>query len=138
LFAQLYNLPQLTIAIRFDLNSARIDPHSYRAIGLMADALYHPSLYGYCFLIVGHTDVTGSREYNVRLSERRAKAIQAAHINPFGISPRRVDWIGLGEEQLLDPQHPRSGVNRRVADQYRPDSRQPGMSNRSSAKHQVT
>jgi OOP family OmpA-OmpF porin len=54
LFAQLYNLPQLTIAIRFDLNSARIDPHSYRAIRLMADALYHPSLYGYCFLIVGH------------------------------------------------------------------------------------
>jgi OOP family OmpA-OmpF porin len=114
LFKQLNNLAQLTIAIEFDLNSARIKPKSYRAIGLMADALYHPALYGYCFLIVGHTDVTGRRAYNLRLSERRAKAIQAALVNPFGISPRRVDEVGLGEEQLLDPRHPKSGVNRRV------------------------
>lgn len=114
LFAQLNSLAQLTIAVEFDLNSARIKPKSYRAIGLMADALYHPALYGYCFLIVGHTDVTGRREYNLRLSERRAKAIQAALVNPFGISPRRVDEVGLGEEQLLDPRHPKSGVNRRV------------------------
>ena len=114
LYAQLNSLAQITLAITFDLNSARIDPKSYRAIGLMADALYHPSLFGYCFLIVGHTDATGRREYNLRLSERRAQAIRAALINPFGISPRRVDEVGLGEEQLLDPRHPRSGVNRRV------------------------
>jgi outer membrane protein OmpA-like peptidoglycan-associated protein len=114
LFAQLNTLAQLTIAIEFDLNSARIKPKSYRAIGLLADALYHPALYGYCFLIVGHTDVTGRREYNLRLSERRARAIQAALANPFGISSRRVDEVGLGEEQLLDPRHPKSGVNRRV------------------------
>jgi len=114
LFAQLNTMAQLTIAIEFDLNSARIKPKSYRAIGLLADALYHPALYGYCFLIVGHTDVTGRREYNLRLSERRARAIQAALANPFGISPRRVDEVGLGEEQLLDPRHPKSGVNRRV------------------------
>lgn len=114
LFAQLNSLAQLTIAVEFDLNSARIKPKSYRAIGLMADALYHPSLYGYCFLIVGHTDVTGRREYNLRLSERRARAIRDALVNPFGISPRRIDEVGLGEEQLLDPRHPKSGVNRRV------------------------
>ncbi len=114
LFEQLNTMAQLTIAIEFDLNSARIKPKSYRAIGLMADALYHPALYGYCFLIVGHTDVTGRREYNLRLSERRARAIQQALANPFGISPRRVDEVGLGEEQLLDPRHPKSGVNRRV------------------------
>ena len=114
LFVQLNNMAQLTIAIEFDFDLARIKPKSYRAIGLMADALYHPSLFGYCFLIVGHTDITGRREYNLRLSERRARAIQAALANPLGISPRRVDEIGLGEEQLLDPRHPKSGVNRRV------------------------
>jgi OOP family OmpA-OmpF porin len=114
LYAQLNSLAQLTIAVEFDFNSARIKPKSYRAIGLMADALYHPVLYGYCFLIVGHTDATGRREYNLRLSERRALAVQQALANPFGISPRRVDEVGLGEEQLLDPRHPKSGVNRRV------------------------
>lgn len=113
-FAQLNSLAQLTIAIEFDFDSARIKPKSYRAIGLMADALYHPALYGYCFLIVGHTDATGRREYNLRLSERRALAIQAALANPFGLSPRRVDEVGLGEEQLLDPRHPKAAANRRV------------------------
>jgi len=114
LYAQLNSLSQLTLAIEFDFDSARIKPKSYRAIGLMADALYHPVLYGYCFLIVGHTDATGRRDYNLGLSERRARAIQAALVNPFGISPVRVDEVGLGEEQLLDPSRPKSGVNRRV------------------------
>ena len=56
---QLNQLAQLTIAIQFDLNSARIRPSSFRAVGLMADALYHPYLQGYRFLIVGHTDAEG-------------------------------------------------------------------------------
>ena len=114
LFAQLNNLAQLTIAVQFDFNSARINPRSYRVIGLMADALYHPYLYGYCFLIVGHTDATGRREYNLKLSERRAQAIQAALINPFGITPQRIDAVGLGEEQLLNRRNPKAAENRRV------------------------
>lgn len=114
LFEQLNNLSQLTIAIEFDFDSARISPRSYRAIGLMADALYHPVLYGYCFLIVGNTDATGRRDYNLKLSERRAEAIRQALINPFGIHKLRIDTLGLGEEQLLDPHHPKAKENRRV------------------------
>jgi OOP family OmpA-OmpF porin len=114
LFEQLNTLPQLTIAIEFNFDSARISPRSYRSIGLMADALYHPMLYGYCFLIVGHTDATGSREYNLKLSERRAEAIRQALINPFGIHKLRVDTLGLGEEQLLNRRNPKAAENRRV------------------------
>jgi outer membrane protein OmpA-like peptidoglycan-associated protein len=111
---QLGNLAQLTIAIQFDLNSARIRPNSFQAIGLMADALYHPYLQGYCFLIVGHTDATGSREYNLKLSQQRADAIQEALINPFGIHRTRIGAVGLGEEQLLNRSHPEAAENRRV------------------------
>jgi OOP family OmpA-OmpF porin len=75
---QLDKLAQLTIAIQFDFNSARIRPDSFRAVGLMADALYHPYLQGYRFLIVGHTDGKGSREYNLKLSQQRADAIREA------------------------------------------------------------
>jgi OOP family OmpA-OmpF porin len=114
LFEQLNNLAQMTIAIEFDFNSARISPRSYRAIGLMADALHHPTLYGYCFLIVGHTDAIGGREYNLKLSERRAQAIRAALINPLGIHPQRIDEIGFGEEQLLNRSNPKAAENRRV------------------------
>jgi outer membrane protein OmpA-like peptidoglycan-associated protein len=114
LFEQLNSLAQFTIAVQFDFNSSRIRPDSFRAVGLMADALYHPYLQGYHFLIVGHTDAVGSREYNLKLSQERADAIRDALINPFGISPARLEAVGLGEEQLLDPKHPEAAANRRV------------------------
>jgi outer membrane protein OmpA-like peptidoglycan-associated protein len=111
---QLGNLAQMTIAIQFDFDSARIRPNSFRAVGLMADALYSPYLQGYCFLVVGHTDAKGSREYNLKLSQRRADAIREALINPFGINPARIEAVGLGEEQLLNPSKPDAPENRRV------------------------
>ena len=114
LVGNLENRSQLTIAIQFDLNSARINPASFQAVGLMADALYHPYLQGYRFLIVGHTDATGNREYNLKLSQQRADAIREALINPFGIAPSRIEAVGLGEEQLLRPANPEASENRRV------------------------
>jgi OOP family OmpA-OmpF porin len=111
---QLGNLAQLTVAIQFDFNSARIRPNSFRAIGLMADALYHPYLQGYCFLIVGHTDAVGGREFNLKLSQQRADAIREALINPFGISRARIEAVGLGEEQFLNRSNPKAAENRRV------------------------
>jgi outer membrane protein OmpA-like peptidoglycan-associated protein len=111
---QLEKQAQITIAIQFDLNSARIRPDSFRAVGLMADSLYHPYLQGYRFLVVGNTDGTGSREYNLKLSQQRADAIREALINPFGIAPARIEAVGLGEEQLLKPANPEAAENRRV------------------------
>jgi OmpA-OmpF porin, OOP family len=111
---QLNKLAQLTVVINFDLNSARIRPESYRTVGLIADSLYHPYLLGYRFLIVGHTDASGKRDYNLKLSQQRADAIREALINPFGISPGRIEAVGLGEEQLLNAAKPDSAENRRV------------------------
>jgi outer membrane protein OmpA-like peptidoglycan-associated protein len=114
LFEQLNSQAQITIAIQFDFDSARIRPDSFRAIGLMADALYHPYLQDYHFLIVGHTDAKGSREYNLKLSQERADAVRAALINPFGISAARIEAVGLGEEQLMNSKDPEAAANRRV------------------------
>ena len=47
-------------------------------------------------------------------SQRRAEAIREALINPFGISPARLEAVGLGEEQLLKPSNPDAAENRRV------------------------
>src|ERR1041385_1112193 len=113
-FAQLDQLAQFTIAVQFDFNSARIRPDSFRAVGLMADALYSPYLQGYKFLIVGHTDGKGSREYNLKLSQQRADAIRDALINPFGIPASRLEAVGLGEEQFLNSAKPDAAENRRV------------------------
>jgi OmpA-OmpF porin, OOP family len=69
---------------------------------------------GYRFLIVGHTDGKGNREYNLKLSQQRADAIREALIKPFGIPPSRIEAVGLGEEQLLKPANPDANENRRV------------------------
>jgi OmpA-OmpF porin, OOP family len=113
-FPQLENLAQFTVEINFDFNSAAIRPESYRTVGAIADALHNPILLSYGFLVIGHTDAVGGREYNLQLSQRRADAIQAALIDPFGVNSGVLEAVGLGEEQLQDPRHPDAAVNRRV------------------------
>jgi len=111
---RLNNMAQITIAIAFEFNSALISPESFKAVGLMADALNSPYLQGSRFVIIGNTDAVGNREYNLKLSQERADAIREALIKPFGINPARLEAVGLGEEQLLDPAHPDAAENRRV------------------------
>src|SRR5262249_3785528 len=113
-FPQLENLPQCVVEVDFAFNSAVIRPSSYRTIGAIADALHNPILLGYGFLVIGHTDSVGGRQYNVGLSQRRAEAIRDALVDPFNVNPAVLEAVGMGEEQLRDPAHPTSGVNRRV------------------------
>jgi OOP family OmpA-OmpF porin len=113
-FPQMENLAQFIVEVDFDFNSAVIKPSSYRTVGAIADALHNPILLGYGFLVIGHTDSVGGREYNIGLSQRRAEAIRNALIDPFGVNGAVLEAVGLGEEQLRDPAHPTSGVNRRV------------------------
>lgn len=48
--------------------------------------------------VLGHTDNTGSAEYNLDLSQRRAGAVSAILIDS-GVSSYRVNTIGRGEDQ---------------------------------------
>ncbi len=112
--AQLLKLPQLVAEIQFDEDAAVVRPESYRMLGRIADTLYHPSLLGYKFLIVGHTVSTGRRENNLTLSQRRADVVREVLINTFKVSPKRLQAVGLGEEQLLDSARPAAATNQRI------------------------
>lgn len=114
LTAQLAKLRQFNVEIVFDFDSATIRPESYETIGLMADALHHPYLLQYRFLVIGHTDAKGDRTYNLNLSQKRADSIREALTTTFRVDPARLDAVGLGEEQLRDPADPYAQVNRRV------------------------
>jgi OmpA-OmpF porin, OOP family len=111
---QLVKLPQVVADIQFDEDAAVIRPDSYRTLGRIADTLTHPSLLGYKFLIVGHTPSSGRRENNLTLSQRRADVVREVLINTFKVSPKRLQSVGLGEEQLLDSGRPASPANQRV------------------------
>ena len=107
-------LPQINVQIQFRLNSAIIEPSSYRTIGAIADAMHNPILLGYKFIVTGNTDVTGPREYNLKLSQERADAVKEALSTTFNVDPRRLEAVGLGEESLINPKDPTGAVNRRV------------------------
>lgn len=111
---QLDNLAQINVQIEFDLNSAMVKPDSYRTLGAIADAMHNPVLLGYKFLVVGNTDATGGREYNMKLSQERADAIAQALTTTFRVDPRRIQAVGLGEEALQDTKNPDAAINRRV------------------------
>lgn len=111
---ELDDLSQLTVEIQFQLNSAAILPASFRTLGVMADAMHHPTLLEYTFLVVGHTDSSGGRRHNLELSQKRADAVRDALVSTFNISPQKVFAVGLGEEQLLIRKPSTSPKNRRV------------------------
>jgi outer membrane protein OmpA-like peptidoglycan-associated protein len=111
---ELMNLAAFNIDIQFDQDTPIVRPESYQAVGRIADAMVYSDLLPYTFLIVGHVEANGKRESNVILSQRRADAIRDILANTFKISVKRLQSIGLGEEQLLDPSKPTAPVNQQI------------------------
>jgi OOP family OmpA-OmpF porin len=107
-------LAQITVQIQFALNSSIIRPESYETLGAIADALHHPILWNYKFVVVGNTDTTGTRAYNLKLSQERADAIVQALVVVYQVSPDRLQALGLGQEALQVPSKPEDPINRRV------------------------
>jgi outer membrane protein OmpA-like peptidoglycan-associated protein len=108
---ELAKLPTFNVDIQFDIDTPIVRPESYQTLGQIADTLVNSALLHYSFLIVGHIESTGRRENNALLSQRRADAIRDILINTFKISSKRLQSVGLGEEQLLDPARPNAAVN---------------------------
>ena len=111
---ELLELPRFMVEVQFDPDASTIRPESYQTLGRIADALCHSTLLRSGFLIVGRTDATGKREYNLTLSQKRADSIRDALVNTFKISSKRLQAVGLGEEQLQDAARPAAAINQQV------------------------
>jgi len=111
---ELTKLPTINLDIQFDVDTPIVQPASYQTLGRIADALVHSSMLPYGVLIVGHTESNGRRENNVILSQRRADAIRDMLVNTFKIATKRVQSVGLGEEQFIDQVRPNAPVNNQI------------------------
>jgi outer membrane protein OmpA-like peptidoglycan-associated protein len=99
--------------ITFDLDRSDIKPHFYdvlNSVTLVLKEFRKTSIH-----IVGYTDSTGSFEYNIKLSEKRAESV-AAYLKAQGIHPARVLTQGRGPQDPLASNETSAGraLNRRV------------------------
>lgn len=99
--------------ILFDVDSYTLQAASRENITELAEILqkYEDTE----ILIEGHTDHTGSDEYNQSLSEYRASAVQS-YLDAKGVQVSRMKTIGYGENQPVSSNETASGRqdNRRV------------------------
>jgi OmpA-OmpF porin, OOP family len=80
--------------IHFDFDKSDIKPESRPAMDEISKLLEaDPTLN---ILIVGHTDGTGTHEYNIELSSRRAQAVMDELVSAYGISDKRLAAAGAG------------------------------------------
>ena len=62
----------------------------------------------------GHTDTTGSLEYNNDLSLKRASSVKEYIMDKYHIESSRIQVAGYGYKYLLDKNNPAGSLNRRV------------------------
>jgi outer membrane protein OmpA-like peptidoglycan-associated protein len=104
------------IDVQFAYNSAELSPSATRTLDELGKALTSDELASSCFQIEGHTDSTGTEEYNQRLSERRAQSVVRYLIGHFGIDSDRLIAVGYGESRPIASNDTDDGraQNRRV------------------------
>ncbi|MGA2431150.1 MAG: OmpA family protein [Candidatus Acidiferrum sp.] len=70
----------------------------------------------YFIAVQGFTDKTGSAEYNLNLSRRRAEAVQTYLVAQHNVPVFRIQIVGLGKDKPVNDQKTRDdrGKNRRV------------------------
>jgi len=99
--------------ILFDVDKATLKDQSRRNLEKLAVILnkYEDTN----ILLEGHTDATGSEEYNLELSRRRAQAV-ANYLAQLGVNPTRFTIMGYGESQPVASNDTEEGrrLNRRV------------------------
>lgn len=100
------------LKLQFQRGSAELTPDGETRIAAFADALNVPDRASRAFLIVGHTDATGTEERNQGLSEARAVAVKDALVRK-GVDAARLQTKGLGTREPASPD-PFAAANRRV------------------------
>lgn len=99
--------------IQFDVNSSQLSQSSMTNLNDFAETLkkYDDTN----VLIEGHTDITGSREHNMNLSDERAKSV-AKYLESLGVKSGRLTTAGYGPDQPVGDNESEAGrqQNRRV------------------------
>ena len=99
----------------FDLDLSELSDRARASLSKNAEYMKKDYASSARFSIEGHADSTGSEDYNLRLSERRAESVRM-YLNQQGISKPIVAAAGFGESRPVATNGTAAGrqQNRRV------------------------
>lgn len=106
--------PSVDLEIYFDHDSAAITSQAKPTLSSLGKALQAKELKGQRFLVAGHTDATGTTEYNQSLSARRAEAVKKYLSENFSVPDFELFATGFGKDQPKNASDPFAAQNRRV------------------------
>jgi len=112
--AETKQVPSVDFEVYFAYDSADITPQAVPILTTLGRALRDAALADDAFLIAGHTDAKGGRDYNQALSQRRAESVRQYLVDNFGIDPTKLVAKGYAFEHLKNARQPRAAENRRV------------------------
>lgn len=122
------DLQLFTLNIEFDYDKADLRPEYFDELDVIVKVLQRDP--GATARIEGHADKrpTSGYEYNIRLSERRAKAVVDYIADVGGIERSRLTWKGYGYTRPVAPNDTEENMqkNRRTEIYIRPSHQQPG------------
>jgi len=100
--------------VKFEFNKAKLKPESKKALDKAIAVLKKNE--GIVVRVAGHTDNVGNKQYNRKLSQRRAEAVRKYLIEKGGISPKFLIANGYGDEKPVASNKTDEGraKNRRV------------------------
>ena len=98
--------------LEFDLGKSTIRSKSYASLNRVAGLLVEKN---FSLKLAGHTDNTGGRELNLRLSKKRAESVKAYLVSQ-GANASRIEATGYGPDQPISTNKTAAGrqENRRV------------------------
>ena len=103
-----------SLLITFATGSSDLSAETIQVLEKVAKALQSDRLAGFAFRIEGHADPRGAADANQKLSQERAQAVVSYLTAKLGVLPDRLQPVGKGASELLNPQHPEAAENRRV------------------------
>ena len=103
---------QVNFEIKFAFDSAALAPTEVSKLDTLCEVMKTSEITQ--FKIIGHTDASGTDSYNQNLSLLRAEEVKRHLVENCGVPDAKLVAEGVGEAFPMDPNDPRSDVNRRV------------------------
>ncbi len=99
--------------VQFDTGKATIKPASAKLLAEVGEAIRDSALSK--VIIEGHTDDVGNDEFNMKLSEDRAKSVRQWLVEKERVNPAILEAVGYGETKPIESNRTKNGrqANRR-------------------------